>query len=74
MDSCLVKLKDLQSLENSFIKDEANDLLIVEFAETLARFAFIIDDKLDENMVYEILNCSFPAIQKSCFLILRQFN
>jgi hypothetical protein len=62
MDSCLVKLRHLQSLENTFIKDEANDLLITEFAETLARFVFIIDEKLDENLLYEIMNCSFPAI------------
>lgn len=28
---------------------------------------------MNENLVYEIMNCVFPPIQKSCFVLLRHF-
>ncbi|KRX05258.1 hypothetical protein PPERSA_00559 [Pseudocohnilembus persalinus] len=81
LDTCVLKFKqedDLQNdknqekmLENQ--KDEAFDLLIIEFAETISRFALILDQNFDENLVYELMNCSYPAIQKACFILLDHF-
>jgi hypothetical protein len=75
IDTCIAKIRDFESVENAYVKDEANDLVIVEFAETLARLAQVVDqDSFDENMVYELMNCRFPAVQKSCFVLLKHFN
>ena len=46
---------DAESID--IIIDEANDLVVVEFAETIARFTTVINENLDENLIYELLNC-----------------
>lgn len=81
LDTCIIKLKEFQQAtvlsdpkDIDFVKDEANDLLIMEFAETISRLATVINSQnLDENLMYELLNCAYPPIQKSCFAVLKHF-
>ena len=65
LDTCLIKFKEFQKIQSEeieLIKDESHDLVIIEFAETIARFTTIIDESLDENLIYELMNCEYPAI------------
>jgi len=55
------------------MKDESAALLIIEFAETISRYVFIIDCNLEESLVYEIMYCPYPSIQKSCYILLKFF-
>jgi len=33
----------------------------------------VLSETFDENLAYELLNSAYPAIQKSTFLLLKQF-
>lgn len=77
MDTCIMKIAEFAGTATTkeelldMIADESSDVLIVEFAETISRFVTILDEYFDENLAFELLNCPFPAIQKSAFLLLR---
>ena len=42
--------------------DESNDVVIIEFAETISRFVTILNEYFDESLAYELLNCRYPSI------------
>lgn len=62
LNMAVVKLKEDAPLQEAMatqdiIKDEMNDIVVIEFAETISRFVTIIDDKFDENLLFELLSC-----------------
>ncbi|KAL4503256.1 hypothetical protein ABPG72_000862 [Tetrahymena utriculariae] len=80
MDTCLIKLTEFEqdqsqsnNIGSNLIIDESNDIVIIEFAETISRFVTILNEYFDENLSYELLNCRYPSIQKSSFILLKQF-
>jgi hypothetical protein len=46
---------------------------VVEFSELIARFALNVTADLDEELVLALLGCVFPQLQKSAFILLRQY-
>ena len=65
----LDRLKD--ELDEEVMIDESNDLMVVEFAETISRFAIILSKDIEEKVLYELIITPFPAIQKSAFALLK---
>jgi hypothetical protein len=53
--------------------DDNVDTVVGEFSELIARFALIVYPETDEELVIGLLGCCFPQIQKSSFVLLRQF-
>ena len=56
---CASKLKEFDNLNNidaENIVDETNDLIVIEFAETISRLILIANESIDENALYSILN------------------
>eukprot|EP01016_Furgasonia_blochmanni_P048441 TRINITY_DN720_c0_g1_i6.p1 TRINITY_DN720_c0_g1~~TRINITY_DN720_c0_g1_i6.p1 ORF type:complete len:457 (+),score=158.07 TRINITY_DN720_c0_g1_i6:81-1451(+) len=48
-------------------------MCIRDSAETITRMTIALDNKIDENSLYVLLNSDFPAIQKASFVLLRHF-
>ena len=66
------KLRSLtEGINEELMIDESNDQMIIEFAETISRFAAFLLKEVDERVLYELLVLPFPAIQKSAFSLLK---
>ena len=75
---CLLKVNEMfeipEMIDKDLLIDENNDLLILEFAETIQRLplllliiiirrlATVVDSSLDENIIFELINCGSPSI------------
>eukprot|EP01015_Nassula_variabilis_P016042 TRINITY_DN2422_c0_g1_i15.p1 TRINITY_DN2422_c0_g1~~TRINITY_DN2422_c0_g1_i15.p1 ORF type:complete len:588 (+),score=106.01 TRINITY_DN2422_c0_g1_i15:44-1765(+) len=59
--------------ESEFASDEHLDSLLTEFAETIARMALSVNKNIQEDLIYQVIHSDFLIVQKSGFLLLRQY-
>jgi len=61
---------DLGGQDVTSINNELNDLMITEFAETIARMRMSIGASFDESLLYDLLDLDLTTIQKSAFVLI----
>ena len=66
------KLRSLNDgINEELLIDESNDQMIIEFSETISRFATFLLKEADEKVLFDLLVLPFPSIQKSTFALLK---
>lgn len=76
LDLCLAKVEEYRLLAEDIhdgVIDENVDNVIGEFSELISRLALIVFPEADEELMAGLLGCVFPQIQKSSFVLLRQY-
>lgn len=76
LDLCNAKVEDYKVAADDVgagVVDENVDTVVLEFSELITRFSLVVSQDLDEELAVSLLGCVFPQIQKSAFILVRQY-